>query len=123
MPISEADLLIRLAVAVVLGGAVGYERELHEQPAGLRTHLLVALASATFTLVSLHVVFYQHYTPDNIVRMDTGRIASNIVVGMGFLGGGAIVHSGLTIKGLTTAASLWLTAAIGMAAGGGMYVL
>src|SRR3954469_942243 len=123
MPISEYEILVRLACSIVLGGAIGYERERREQPAGLRTHMLVALASATFTLVSLHVASFQHYTSDGIIRYDVGRIASNVVVGIGFLGGGAIVHAGMTIKGLTTAASLWLCAAIGMASGGGMVLL
>jgi putative Mg2+ transporter-C (MgtC) family protein len=123
MPISEIDMLIRLGVAMLLGGAIGYERELRERPAGLRTHLLVVLASAAFALVSFHAVPFQHYVNHGIQSYDVGRIASNIVVGIGFLGGGAIVHSGLTVEGLTTAASLWLSAAIGLAAGAGMFLL
>jgi putative Mg2+ transporter-C (MgtC) family protein len=123
MAIAYYDLLLRLGAAVVLGGLIGYEREAHEQPAGLRTHLLVALASASFMLVSTQFVFFQRYTPDGIVRADVGRIASNVVVGIGFLGGGAILHRGISIKGLTTAASLWLVAAVGLAAGAGMFVL
>lgn len=114
---------MRLAVAVLLGGAIGYERELREVPAGLRTHLLVSLASATFALVSLRVASFQHYSADVAAHFDGGRIASNIVVGIGFLGGGAIMHSGLNARGLTTAASLWLTASVGLAAGGGMFLL
>lgn len=109
--------------AVVLGGAIGYERELREQPAGLRTHLLVAIASATFGLVSYQSGFYQHYSEALLGHYDPGRIASNIVVGVGFLGGGAILHAGATVKGLTTAASLWLVAAIGLASGAGMLFL
>jgi putative Mg2+ transporter-C (MgtC) family protein len=123
MSITETELLIRLGAAIVLGGAIGYERELREQPAGLRTHLLVALASATFALVSFQGGFFQNYPRDVLERYDPGRIASNIVAGIGFLGGGAILHAGATIKGLTTAASLWLVAAIGLAAGGGMVFL
>jgi putative Mg2+ transporter-C (MgtC) family protein len=123
MPISELQILLRLVTSVVLGGAIGYERQLREQPAGLRTHILVALASATFMLVSLQFVFHQHYNNDGVVRADVGRIASNVVVGIGFLGGGAILHSGLRIKGLTTAASLWLVASIGLASGAGMLVV
>jgi putative Mg2+ transporter-C (MgtC) family protein len=123
MSISESELLLRLGAAMLFGGAIGYERERREVPAGLRTHMLVSLASATFALVSLHVYTFQSYTNDGIVRFDSGRIASNIVVGIGFLGGGAILHAGMTIKGLTTAASLWLTAAVGLAAGGGMFLL
>lgn len=123
MTITEAELFLRVGTAIVLGGFIGYERELREQPAGLRTHILVALASATFALVSLHVYEFQHYPNDGLIRFDGGRIASNIVVGIGFLGGGAILHSGMSIKGLTTAASLWLVAAIGLASGGGMFLL
>jgi len=87
MSITDTEMLIRLGVAIALGGAIGYERELREQPAGLRTHILVALASATFSLVSFHVEAFQNYKADGLIRMDTGRIASNIVVGIGFLGG------------------------------------
>ena len=123
MTITESDMLIRLGVAMLLGGAIGYERERRERPAGLRTHMLVALASATFALVSYHSLSFQHYVNDGFVHVDPTRIASNIVVGIGFLGGGAIVHSGMTVEGLTTAASLWLTAAIGLAAGTGMFLL
>ncbi len=123
MVISLAELLLRLAASVLLGGAIGYERERREQRAGLRTHLLVSLASATFMIVSTQFVFFQHYVNDGLVRVDVSRIASNVVVGIGFLGGGAILHAGLQIKGLTTAASLWLVAAVGLAAGAGMFVL
>jgi putative Mg2+ transporter-C (MgtC) family protein len=123
MTISEWEMLFRIIVAIFLGGAIGYEREVREVPAGLRTHMIVALASSTFALVSFHVAFFQHYPTDVLTHFDAGRIASNIVVGIGFLGGGAILHSGITIKGLTSAASLWLTAAIGLAAGGGMLLL
>jgi putative Mg2+ transporter-C (MgtC) family protein len=123
MPISLLEVFLRLGISVLLGGAIGFEREMREQPAGLRTHLLVSLASATFMVVSTQFVFFQYYINDGVVRADTGRIASNVVVGIGFLGGGAILHSGLRIKGLTTAASLWLVAAVGLAAGAGMFLL
>ncbi len=123
MPISMIDLLMRLGCSVVLGGLIGFERERREQPAGLRTHLLVSLASATFMVVSTQFPFHQAYVADGVVRADIGRIASNVVVGIGFLGGGAILRSGLQIKGLTTAASLWLVAAVGLASGAGMLIL
>jgi putative Mg2+ transporter-C (MgtC) family protein len=123
MPISLVELLLRLGASALLGGAIGYERERREQPAGLRTHFLVSLASATFMIVSSQFVFFQHYVNDGVVRADVGRIASNVVVGIGFLGGGAILHAGLQIKGLTTAASLWLVAAVGLSAGAGMFTL
>jgi putative Mg2+ transporter-C (MgtC) family protein len=108
-------VLLRLAVAGVLGGAVGLERELREREAGLRTHLLVAVGSALFTLVSAYG-FHQFQS-----RIDPTRIAAQIVTGIGFLGAGAIIRQGLTVRGLTTAATLWLVAAIGMATGAGYY--
>jgi putative Mg2+ transporter-C (MgtC) family protein len=123
MPISLFELFLRLLSSVLLGGSIGYEREMRRQPAGLRTHVLVSLASATFMVVSTQFVFFQHYVDNGVIRADMGRIASNVVVGIGFLGGGAILHSGLRIKGLTTAASLWLVAAVGLAAGAGMFAL
>jgi putative Mg2+ transporter-C (MgtC) family protein len=127
MMITMVELILRLGTSVLLGGAIGYERERHERPAGLRTHLLVSLASATFMLVSAQFPFPQHYDGvslgTGLLRADVGRIASNVVVGIGFLGGGAILHSGMRIEGLTTAASLWLVAAVGLASGAGLYVL
>ena len=120
---SSGELLIRLVVGTVLGGVIGYERDIHGRPAGLRTHLIVALASTTFMLVSTHFVYFQHYGRDDLVTVDTSRIAASVVAGIGFLGGGAILRTGLTIQGLTTAAGLWLVAAIGLSAGAGMYVV
>jgi putative Mg2+ transporter-C (MgtC) family protein len=108
-------VLLRLAVAAILGGAVGLERELREREAGLRTHLLVAVGSALFTLVSAYG-FHEFES-----RIDPTRIAAQIVTGIGFLGAGAIIRQGLTVRGLTTAATLWLVAAIGMATGAGYY--
>lgn len=116
------ELLLRILVGTVLGGAIGYERDLHGRPAGLRTHAIVALASATFMVVSTRFVYFQHYGKDDLVTIDPSRIAASVVSGIGFLGAGAILREGITIRGLTTAAGLWLVAAIGMAAGGGMYV-
>jgi putative Mg2+ transporter-C (MgtC) family protein len=129
MTISITELILRLGTSVLLGGAIGYERELREKPAGLRTHFLVSLASATFMLVSAQFPFPQHYVGISasdgagFLRADVGRIASNVVVGIGFLGGGAILRSGLRVEGLTTAASLWLVAAVGLASGAGLFVL
>ena len=117
------ELLVRLIVGTALGGIVGYERGVHGRPAGFRTHLIVALASTTFMVVSTHFVYFQHYTKDDLVAVDPSRIAASVVTGIGFLGGGAILRTGLSVQGLTTAAGLWLVAAIGMAAGAGMYVV
>lgn len=116
------ELIVRIVVGSVLGGVIGYERDVHGRPAGLRTHLIVALASATFMVVSNHFGDYQRYAAGSYIALDPSRIAASVVTGVGFLGGGAILRTGLTVQGLTTAASLWLVAAIGLAAGGGMYL-
>jgi putative Mg2+ transporter-C (MgtC) family protein len=119
----EAALLLRLLVGTALGAMIGYERQLHGRPAGLRTHLIVALASTTFMIVSTHFVYFQHYGKDDLVTVDSSRIAASVVTGIGFLGAGAILRTGITVQGLTTAAGLWLVAAIGLSAGAGMYVV
>ncbi|HEY3297487.1 MAG TPA: MgtC/SapB family protein [Armatimonadota bacterium] len=101
----------KLIVAAVLGAVVGYEREVHERPAGLRTHVLVCLGSTLITLISVSFV------------NDPGRIAAQIVSGIGFLGAGTIMRQGNIVRGLTTAASLWTVSGIGMAVGrGGIYM-
>jgi putative Mg2+ transporter-C (MgtC) family protein len=116
-----AEVLFRLALAAVLGGAIGVERELREREAGLRTHLLVAVGSALFTIVSAYG-FHDFLTSgQSVVRADPTRIAAQIVTGIGFLGAGAIIRQGLSIRGLTTAATLWVVAAVGLAAGAGYY--
>jgi putative Mg2+ transporter-C (MgtC) family protein len=120
---AQIELLTRLVVGTLLGAVIGYERHLHGRPAGLRTHLLVALASTTFMLVSTHFVYFQHYAKEDLVAVDTSRIAASVVTGVGFLGGGAILRTGLNVQGLTTAAGLWLVAAIGLSAGAGMYAV
>ncbi|HET8606509.1 MAG TPA: MgtC/SapB family protein [Gaiellaceae bacterium] len=116
-------MLLRLAVAAALGGAIGVERELREREAGLRTHLLVALGAALFTIVSAFGFddVLGRSGPSVLVRLDPSRIAAQVVSGIGFLGAGAIIRQGLSVRGLTTAASLWIVAAIGMASGAGMY--
>lgn len=118
----HVELALRILVGTVLGGIIGYERDLHGRPAGLRTHALVALASSTFMVVSTHFVYFQDYRAGDLVGVDASRIAASVVSGIGFLAGGAILRTGFSVQGLTTAAALWLVAAIGLAAGGGMYV-
>lgn len=108
------EILVRLVLALVLGALIGLERESVEKPAGLRTHTLVTLGAALFTLISKEGFFGS--------GADPARIASNIVVGIGFLGAGTIWRSGVTVTGLTTAATLWTSAAIGTAVGAGFYL-
>ena len=113
---SDLELLGRLLLAAVLGGAIGAERELNDQAAGLRTHMLLTIGACLFTVISA-------YGFRRGVGTDPSRLAAQIVTGIGFLGGGAIVRHGLTVKGLTTAASIWATASVGVAVGAGDYVL
>ena len=115
------EALLRLALAAALGGAVGIERELREREAGLRTHLLVSLGSALFTIVSAYGFHAFLSSGASVVRADPTRIAAQIVTGIGFLGAGAIIRQGLSVRGLTTAATLWVVAAIGLAVGAGYY--
>src|SRR4051812_12546104 len=119
--LGDWDALLRLAVAAALGGAVGVERELRDREAGIRTHLLVSLGSALFTLVSAYGFHEFLASGDAVVRADPTRIAAQIVTGIGFLGAGAIIREGLSVRGLTTAATLWVVAAIGMACGAGWF--
>jgi putative Mg2+ transporter-C (MgtC) family protein len=115
------DALLRLAAACGLGAVIGFERELRDREAGIRTHLLVSLGSCLFTIVSAYGFHEFLVSGTSIVRADPTRIAAQIVTGIGFLGAGAIIREGLSIRGLTTAASLWVVAAIGMASGAGYY--
>jgi putative Mg2+ transporter-C (MgtC) family protein len=113
------ELLLRLAIATVLGSLVGLERERAESAAGLRTHALVALGAALFMLVSMFG-FANAGGPPAVV-LDPSRVAAQVVTGIGFLGAGVIIFRKEIIRGLTTAASVWLVAAIGLAVGGGLY--
>lgn len=114
METSYLDLTIRLAFAFALGGAIGIEREYRAKEAGFRTHFLVALGSALFCVVSQFGF--------GIDLKDSSRVAAQVVSGIGFLGAGTIIFQKNVVRGLTTAAGLWVTAAIGLACGTGMYV-
>jgi putative Mg2+ transporter-C (MgtC) family protein len=116
----QLDISVRLLVASVLGAAIGLEREIHAHPAGMRTHLLVSLGSAAFTVLSIFF-FETPAAPNGSLPTDPSRIAAQIVSGIGFLGAGAILKYGTSVRGLTTAASLWATAGVGMAAGAGAW--
>jgi putative Mg2+ transporter-C (MgtC) family protein len=117
--IVQVELLVRMALATALGGVLGLERQLGQHPAGFRTHMLVALGAAAFTIAGVYGVAGQG------TIQDAGRIAAQVVVGVGFLGAGTIWRSGRgrEIHGLTTAASIWVAAALGMLAGFGLYIL
>jgi putative Mg2+ transporter-C (MgtC) family protein len=117
--ISDTQVVLRLFLAAALGGIIGFEREKHNRRiAGLRTHILVSVGSALIMLVSIYV-FYS-YTGKTAV--DPARIAAGVVTGIGFLGAGTIIRSGESVKGLTTAASLWTVSGIGLAVGCGFYI-
>jgi putative Mg2+ transporter-C (MgtC) family protein len=117
MTISFPDLALRLTLVVLLCGAVGLERESRDQPAGVRTHVLVGMGAAVFTLISAYGFSGLR------AGVDPTRVAAQVVTGVGFLGAGAIIHQGMAVRGLTTAAAVWISAAIGMAAAVGFYAL
>lgn len=112
------ELVIQIFVAAVLGGIVGYERERLKRPAGLRTHILVCVGSTIAMQTNIFLV--AEYI--NIVNVDPSRIGASVVSGIGFLGAGTIIREGASVKGLTTAASLWAVACIGLAIGSGFYI-
>ncbi len=116
---SPAEIILRLILAAILGGIVGLERERRHQPAGFRTHMILCLGSTLAMMVSIHVAHtaYVNGPP----YPDPARIAAQVVSGIGFLGAGAILRLGVSVKGLTTATSLWTMAGIGLAIGSGFY--
>ena len=113
-PAAQLELIGRLALGVTLGGVIGWERELQRQPAGFRTHSLVALGACIFTVISAFA-----FSGDG----DPARIAAQVVTGIGFIGAGTIIRHEGSVRGLTTAASLWAVAGVGMAAGAGLWVV
>jgi putative Mg2+ transporter-C (MgtC) family protein len=117
----DLEMLLRLVAALVSGALIGYERSFHGRPAGLRTHVLVCLASSLLMLVTVYEMHWVKTGPAEI-RLDPTRMAQGIMTGIGFLGAGVIVKEGLNVRGLTTAASIWITSAIGILAGVGLYV-
>ena len=110
----------KLLIAAILGGFIGWEREKRGRPAGLRTHLLLCVGVTLMMLVSEHIfVHYQVYKSDSVLRIDPARIAAQVVTGVGFLGAGTIMRFRASVRGLTTAASLWVVSGIGLAVGSG----
>ncbi|KRF10262.1 magnesium transporter MgtC [Paenibacillus sp. Soil766] len=117
--IAPLDIALRLLLALLLGGAVGLEREQSNHAAGFRTHILVCIGSCLIMLLSIYG--FSDFVNEAQVRVDPSRLAAQVISGIGFLGAGAIVRNGLSINGLTTAASLWVVAAIGLSVGAGFY--
>ena len=114
---NDTQVVIRLVLSVILGGGVGFERQIHRRAAGLRTHILVCLGSCLIMLTSLYIFdIYKDKVP-----LDPTRIAAGVITGIGFLGAGTIIREREQVKGLTTAASLWVISAIGLAVGCGFY--
>lgn len=123
------DVIIRLILAVIIGGAVGYEREYKNMPAGFRTHILVCIGAAVVSMIQINIVndtiksISAHPELANILKADSGRLGAQVISGVGFLGAGTIIHDKGSVKGLTTAASLWGVACIGLGVGMGYYYL
>ncbi len=119
--ISSEEIILRLLLGTLIGGVIGFERQIHGRPAGLRTHLLVCVASVLLMIVSE----YYHYLgvmDPSYVRADPGRIAAGAITGVGFIGAGVVLKTGFSIQGLTTAACIWVVSAIGLSLGSGLYV-
>jgi len=117
--VTETQMIIRLMLAAFLGGAVGIEREINSKAAGFRTHILVCIGSCLIMLTSMHM--FDIYR--GVTSVDPGRIAAQVVSGIGFLGAGTIIRSRASVFGLTTAASLWSVAGIGLAVGSGLFIV
>ena len=131
--ISELELILRLVLAVVLGGVIGYNRSRRNKPAGLRTMALISLGSAAFTLIGIEAVIQLSELQNGAksltsgvsssINLDSSRIIAGIVGGVGFLGAGSIIQSRGRVQGMTSAASIWVTATIGVSVGLGLYLL
>lgn len=120
------EILLKLGISLILGLIIGLEREMTNKTAGLRTHILLCLGCTTFTILSIHgfdVPQMQQAQQGFRIQNDPARIAAQILTGIGFIGGGAVLHHGVNVYGLTTAATIWITASIGMAVGAGYYQL
>jgi putative Mg2+ transporter-C (MgtC) family protein len=116
-----ASVVFRLVVAALLGALIGMEREYRGRDAGFRTHLLVAMGSALVMIVSLHFAETYADSTSPVIRIDPARVAYGVMTGVGFLGAGAMIRYGINVRGMTTAACLWCTAAVGLAVGFGMF--
>lgn len=116
-----AEICLRIGMSVVLGGIIGLERQFKHRPAGFKTHILVCVGAAT--VMALSELLFRRYYEEFGILSDPARLGAQVISGIGFLGAGTIIHHGQNVRGLTTAASLWVVAAIGLAAGAGFYSL
>ena len=119
--VDKYDMLFRLCIAALLGGLMGWERGRADKPVGIRTMLLISAGAAAFALLGEQIIDSSNRT--DIIRVDPTRVLSYIISGVGFLGAGAILHSKRTVKGITTAASIWVSAAVGAACGVGQFMI
>ncbi|SKA82880.1 putative Mg2+ transporter-C (MgtC) family protein [Clostridium sp. USBA 49] len=123
------EVIIRLILAIIVGGLIGYEREYKNRPAGFRTHILVCIGAAVTSMIQLYAIeetskmILAQPTLANALKADIGRLGAQVITGVGFLGAGTIIHEKGSVKGLTTAASIWVVACIGLAVGLGYYFL
>ncbi|MGM1047055.1 MAG: MgtC/SapB family protein [Bacillota bacterium] len=118
--LDTASICLRLLLALVLGGIIGFEREMNQHAAGFRTNILVCIGSSLIMLLSIYG--FNAFVDEPNVRIDPARLAAQVISGIGFLGAGTIIRTGMSVKGLTTAATLWVMAAIGLAVGAGFYL-
>ena len=119
----ELIIILRLLLAILLGGIIGFEREIRQRPAGLRTHILVSLAAASFTLITIEIYHEVSENSGSAARADPVRIVDAVTAGVAFIAAGAIIQSHGDVKGLTTGAAIWLAGAIGVACGIGFYLV
>jgi putative Mg2+ transporter-C (MgtC) family protein len=119
--LTSNEIIMRLLLGTLFGGVIGFERQVHGRPAGFRTHILVCIAAVLIMLVSEYYQYLSSVDP-SYVRIDPGRIAAGALAGVGFIGAGVVLKSGLSIQGLTTAACIWVVSAIGLAIGSGLYL-
>lgn len=119
----ELIIVLRLLLAILLGGIIGLEREIRNRPAGLRTHILVSLAAASFTLITVEIYHEVSEASGSAARVDPVRIVDAVTAGVAFIAAGAIIQSQGDVKGLTTGAAIWLAGAIGVACGIGFYLV
>lgn len=120
--IAPSEAILRLFVATVVGGLVGFDREMRNKPAGLRTHMLVSLAAAIFTIISLEL-YHEVVSANKDANADPIRIIEAVTAGVAFLAAGAIIRGQMSVQGITTGANMWFAGALGVACGGGYYML